>query len=132
MRHFRLFSTAPAVTLVVGTMILFAAAANAIPESTIASECADAGGTYTTTVLDGVRHSDCCYPVGGGKYECDVYKNGKWIKTVAQQSPPEPPLASKPLPPAPIVDPELSPPPTSPTATLAPPPLLNPGQSTRG
>jgi hypothetical protein len=129
MRRFRLCSTIAAAVFAVGAMILFASAANAIPEKTIASECAAAGGTYTTTVLDGVRHSDCCYPVGGGKSECDVYKSGKYTGTVALDAPAEPPPISKPPMPLPVVDPDLSPPQAPPTA---PPPLLSPGLSPQG
>jgi hypothetical protein len=128
MQRFRGYSIVAASVFTVCAMILFAAAANAIPEKTIESECKAAGGTYSTTVTDGVRHSDCCYPVGGGKYECDVYKSGKYTGTVALDAPPEPPPPSKPPLPPPVVDPGLSPPPPDPGPPAAPP-LLNPGLS---
>jgi hypothetical protein len=49
--------------LVVGALVLAAPAANAAPikESTIKSECKDAGGTYGTTIKEGTRFSTCSY-----------------------------------------------------------------------
>jgi hypothetical protein len=125
MQRFRLRWTIAASVFAIGAMSRCAAAANAIPEEPIASECKAAGGTYTTTVTDGVRHSDCCYPVGGGKYECDVYEKGKYTGTVSLEAPPEPPPPSKPSLPPLVLDPGLSSPPAPPPP--APPPLLNPG-----
>ena len=61
-------------------LIGLAAPANALPESTIESNCRTSGGTYGTIVRsDGVRVSTCC-PTGlsgeisGGK--CSIYVDG--------------------------------------------------------
>jgi len=79
-------------------MMLTAPVGNAIPESTIISECDSAGGTYTTTVADGKKYSKCCYRDINGVKSCDNYVDGTYTNTTAnlvvdqpQSSPPPPP-----------------------------------------
>lgn len=65
-----------------GAMVLSAPFGNAIPESTIASECDAAGGTYQTTVAaDGKRYSQCCYRDIAGTKHCDNYVDGNYTNT---------------------------------------------------
>jgi hypothetical protein len=61
-----------------------APAAYALSESTIKSECDQAGGEYTTTVINGDRYSMCCYRDNQGKYYCDGYKNGQYQSTAGR------------------------------------------------
>jgi hypothetical protein len=85
---------APAgVLIAAGAMILTAPVGNAIPESTIISECDSAGGTYTTTVVEGKRYSKCCYRDISGVQHCDNYLNGTYTTTdgALEQPPTSPP-----------------------------------------
>jgi hypothetical protein len=124
-----------------GAMMLTAPAGNAIPESTIQSECDSAGGTYTQVIVDGKSYSRCCYRGIDGVKLCDHYVDGTYTNTYnileQPQTPPPPPpsgevvgppatAATRPPPsPAPGV---VGPPATA--ATQAPPPdgmILWPG-----
>jgi hypothetical protein len=85
---------APAgVLIAAGAMILTAPVGNAIPESTIISECDSAGGTYTTTIVDGKRYSKCCYRDINGVKHCDNYLDGTYTTTdgALEQPPTSPP-----------------------------------------
>ena len=76
-------------------LIGLAAPANALPESTIESNCRTSGGTYGTIVRsDGVRVSTCC-PTGlpgeisGGK--CSIYVDGTLAALEQTPTTPKPP-----------------------------------------
>jgi hypothetical protein len=88
------FAVAVAGATVVGAMILTAPVANAIPEKTIKSECAQANGAYSTYVApDGTRYSWCCYnDIAGGPAQCDAYENGTFTGTDARKAPPSGPV----------------------------------------
>jgi hypothetical protein len=95
MRRSRFCSILAAGALAFGAMTLTTTAANAIPESTIKSQCEDPdlGGTYTHFPESGL--SQCCYKEGG-KTVCDFYLDGKWLPrdggTGTPQSPKTAPL----------------------------------------
>lgn len=90
---------AAAGLIAAGAMILTASPGNAIPESTIISDCDNAnGGTYTTVVHDGKRYSKCCYRDINGTKECDNYVDGTYIYTTASL---EQPTSTSPPPPPP-------------------------------
>jgi hypothetical protein len=102
-----------------GAMTVGVPVACAIPESTIKKECEQGSGTYGTVVVDGKRHSWCCYKDINGKKHCDYYLDGAYNFTDDNPSrevgPPtetkRPPL----LPPSPeVVGP------VAPTTTLPP------------
>jgi hypothetical protein len=70
--------------------ILAAPSASAEPKQTeneIKSGCADAGGTYSTTVRPGskkappTRFSQCSYPDIKGDMSTDSYQDGKYLGT---------------------------------------------------
>ena len=91
------YLAAAGVAIAAGAMMLTAPSGNAIPESTIKSECDDAGGEYTI-VTDGEHsYSRCCYRDIKGVKHCDHYTDGKYTyetsnNTLEQpQTPPPPP-----------------------------------------
>lgn len=59
------------------------AEAKPIKESTIKSECKDAGGTYHTGVggITGIRFSSCNYAGADGVMYADYYENGEYTHT---------------------------------------------------
>lgn len=79
----RVRSVIVACVLTVGALTMTAPAANAKPikESTIKSECADAGGTYQTGVWGGRRLSACLYRDNTGAKFYDTYDNGNYTGT---------------------------------------------------
>ena len=97
--HATRFAAAGAIAA--AAMMLTAPVGNAIPESTIISECDSAGGTYTTTVgSDGKKYSKCCYRDINDVKHCDNYVDGTYTNTTVnnileqpQSSPPPPPPA---------------------------------------
>ena len=115
-----------------GAMMLTAPAGNAIPESTIISECFAAGGTYTTTVGDdGKRHSKCCYRDINGVKNCDNYLDGTYTTTDLLE---QPPTSPPPPPPGGVVGPpataaESAPPPEVEATLWMPPPAAGPASS---
>ncbi|MDZ4232698.1 MAG: hypothetical protein U1C73_02815, partial [Dietzia sp.] len=106
---------AAAGAIAAGAVMLTAPAGNAIPESTIKSECAKANGQYHTSVLDGVRYSACCYVDYYGKKSCDFYEDGIYNITNPTLELPET------TPPPPPPDGVVGPPAT--VATQPPPPM---------
>ena len=91
------YLAAAGVAIATGAMMLTAPSGNAIPESTIKSECDDAGGEYTI-VTDGEHsYSRCCYRDIKGVKHCDHYTDGTYTyetsnNTLEQpQTPPPPP-----------------------------------------
>lgn len=88
----RLRRLLPAVAIAgavaVGALTLGSPAANAIPESTIKSECQNAGGSYVTRVAGGIRYSSCCYKDINGLEHCDYYKDGVYQYTWPEKAPP--------------------------------------------
>jgi hypothetical protein len=91
------YLAAAGVAIAAGAMMLTAPSGNAIPESTIKSECDDAGGEYTI-VTDGEHsYSRCCYRDIKGVKHCDHYTDGTYTyetsnNTLEQpQTPPPPP-----------------------------------------
>lgn len=67
---------------VIAAMFFGTAVAHAIPESTIKSECADAGGQYgTSTDKAGNRYSVCTYTDESGDKYTDNYINGNYSST---------------------------------------------------
>ena len=104
-------------------MMLTAPAGNAIPESQIQRECADANGEYRQVVeagADGVlrSYSKCCYVDIYGKKHCDNYVDGRYTNTTVNLE--QPPTTSPPPPPGGVVGPPAT------AATAAPP--APPGQ----
>ena len=59
------------------------AEAKPIKETTIKSECKDAGGTYSSGTLAGDRLSYCRYRDNEGNPHVDGYINGEYTGTVA-------------------------------------------------
>ena len=55
--------------------------AEKIPEKTIKSECKSAGGTYGTTVKQGMRFSTCDYKDNEGNGYRDYYADGEYYST---------------------------------------------------
>ena len=55
--------------------------AERIPEKTIKSECKSAGGTYGTTVKQGMRFSTCDYKDNEGNGYRDYYADGEYYST---------------------------------------------------
>ena len=77
-------SLAVAATAVVGgliTMIAPIAHAEKLSENTIKSECASAGGTYTTVSKGGTRFSTCTYKDNEGNKFRDYYLDGGYYST---------------------------------------------------
>lgn len=114
-----------AITLAAGTLVVTAPPGNAIPESTIQSECDSAGGTYTTTVVDGKRYSRCCYQDIKNKTHCDHYTDGTHTYTnLVDPGTPSPTTQPPPEgvvgPPATVVEP--APQPTPRPGTVVGPP----------
>ena len=106
-----------------GAMTVGAPLACAIPESTIKSECQQAGGTYGTTVVDGKRQSWCCYKDIKGIKHCDYYKDGVFDYTDTSPREIGPPTETTPppvLPPAPEVVGPMAPSTTLPPKTFDP------------
>ena len=104
-------------------MMLTAPAGNAIPESQIQSECADADGEYRQVVeagADGVlrSYSKCCYVDIYGKKHCDNYVDGRYTNTTVNLEQP-PTTSPPPPPPGGVVGP--------PATEAAPAPSLTPG-----
>ena len=87
---------AAAGAIAAGAMMLTAPVGNAIPEQTIIDECNEAGGNYTTIVIDLVRYSTCCYRDIKGFTHCDHYVDGTYETTNNTLEPPQP---SPPAPP---------------------------------
>ncbi len=90
---------AAGVAIAAGVMVLTAPPGNAIPESTIKSECDNAGGDYTI-VTDGEHsYSRCCYLDIKGNKHCDHYTDGKYTyetsnNTLEQPTGPATPAAT--------------------------------------
>ena len=129
---------AAGVAIAAGAMMLTAPTGNAIPESTIKSECDNAGGDYTI-VTDGEHsYSRCCYLDIKGDKHCDHYTDGKYTYETSnntleqpQDPPPPPPRGEVVGPPATAVMP--APPDTGMTLYMPPPPppvILYPGAIT--
>ena len=98
--HVPTFIAAGAVAL--GGIFTATAIANAQPEADIKSECADSGGTYTTTTADGHTTSSCCYEGIFGVMHCDVYKDGELSDGDSYNGPPtktKPPITMSKVPP---------------------------------
>jgi hypothetical protein len=80
----RLRKLVPAIVaagaIAVAATTLTAPTAHAIPEGTIQSDCASAGGNYNTGVnRQGNRVSRCCYHDINGGPHCDYYLNGVFV-----------------------------------------------------
>ena len=90
-RHFfapvrRVATVAAAGALATGVLLMAAPAASAEPqkpikESTIKSECDQAGGNYGSQVRGGVRSSVCAYNDSDGNAYIDHYTNGRYTYT---------------------------------------------------
>jgi hypothetical protein len=63
------------------TVVAPAAQAEPISETTIKSECKEAGGNYSTTVAGGLRGSSCTYKANDGTTHTDNYNNGTYSGT---------------------------------------------------
>ena len=119
-------------------MMLTAPAGNAIPESQIQRECADANGEYRQVVeagADGVlrSYSKCCYVDISGVKHCDNYVDGRYTNTTVNleqppttSPPPPPPPGGLVGPPATAVEQQPAPPPDFGMATLYMPPPPGP------
>jgi hypothetical protein len=84
MKRVRLGSILASAVVSVGAIAALtapAAHADKIPEKQIKSECADAGGTYTTTVQGGTRFSTCTYKDNEGNKFRDYYADGGYYST---------------------------------------------------
>ena len=133
---------AAAVAIAAGAMMLTAPVGNAIPEQTIIDECNEAGGNYTTIVIDLVRYSTCCYRDIKGFTHCDHYVDGTYETTnntlePPQPSPPPPPPGQVVGPPAEEAERQPAPPASpdfgGPTMTLwMPPPPVGPAAPPSG
>jgi hypothetical protein len=80
----RLGALTAAAAIAVGALVSATAPiANAekISEKTIKSECASAGGTYTSVVKGGTRFSTCDYKDNEGNGFRDYYNNGSYYST---------------------------------------------------
>jgi hypothetical protein len=100
--------------LVAGATILAAAPANAISEKQIQSECADAGGQYSSEKSGDTTFSTCTYFDEEDHAHTDYYADGDYYYSDAP-----PPPSSKPGPPRLAPNPVLSP--VAPSATPKPP-----------
>jgi hypothetical protein len=84
MRLSRLGALSAAAAIAFGAVITATApiaSAEKIPEKTIKSECASAGGTYSTTVKQGTRFSTCDYKDNEGNGYRDYYADGGYYST---------------------------------------------------
>ncbi len=63
------------------TMTAPIAHAEKLSENTIKSECASAGGSYTTTSKGGTRFSTCTYKDNEGNKFRDYYQDGGYYST---------------------------------------------------
>lgn len=84
MRLSRLGTLTAAGAIALGALVSATAPiANAekINEKTIKSECSSAGGSYTTTVKQGMRFSTCDYKDNEGNGYRDYYANGEYYST---------------------------------------------------
>lgn len=80
----RTTSLAVAAAAVLGALITTIAPvahAEKLSENTIKSECASAGGTYTTTSKGGTRFSTCTYKDNEGNKFRDYYMDGGYYST---------------------------------------------------
>jgi hypothetical protein len=106
---------AAGVAIAVGAIMLNAPAGNAIPESTIKSECDHAGGEYTI-VTDGEHsYSRCCYLDIKGVKHCDHYTDGKYTYETSNNTLEQPQTPPPPQPQGEVVGPPAT------AATPAPP-----------
>jgi hypothetical protein len=78
-----LVGTIAAGAIAAGAITLTAPPAHAdkISETTIKSECKDAGGTYVTKVVEGTRFSSCAYKDNDGNQSTDFYVRGVYTST---------------------------------------------------
>ena len=84
MQRSRSTSLAVAAAAALGAVITMTAPiahAEKIPEKTIKSECASAGGSYSTTVKGGMRFSTCDYKDNEGNGFRDYYAGGEYYST---------------------------------------------------
>ena len=86
MRSTRIITWATAALVAGGAIVFSDGVAQAAPikESTIKSECADAGGTYSTVVKGSFRYSTCSYQDIDGNGYTDYYLNGSYYSTRPQ------------------------------------------------
>lgn len=71
-----------ATAVAAGSVTAAAAPASArISEGTIKSECRDAGGSYATAVMEGIRFSTCTYRGMNGTTYRDYYADGEYYST---------------------------------------------------
>ena len=96
--------------IVAGTTLLAAAPANAISEKQIQSECADAGGQYSSQKSGDTTFSTCTYYDSEDHVHTDYYADGDYYYSDAPPAP-----SSKPGPPRLAPNPVLSP--VAPSAT---------------
>ncbi|PRC48136.1 hypothetical protein C6A85_81380, partial [Mycobacterium sp. ITM-2017-0098] len=96
---------AGALAVAAGTMMATAPAGNAIPESTIKSECDAAGGEYT--IVSDLEHSysRCCYLDIKGVKHCDHYTDGRYTYETSNNTLEQPPTPPAPPPPGGVVEP---------------------------
>lgn len=123
---------AAGVAIAAGAMMLTAPAGNAIPESTIQSECDAAGGEYTI-VTDGEHsYSRCCYRDIKGVKHCDHYTDGKYTYETSNNTLEQPETPPPPPPQGEVVGPPATaatqPPPDGGMTLWMPPPA---GQATQ-
>ncbi|RDH74116.1 hypothetical protein DVS77_33325 [Mycolicibacterium moriokaense] len=83
MERLRSISFIAAAAAMGALIALTAPTANAekLSEKTIKSECASAGGTYTTTTSGGTRFSTCTYKDNEGNKFRDYYADGGYYST---------------------------------------------------
>jgi hypothetical protein len=111
---------AAAGAIAAGAMMLTTPASNAIPESTIQSECDAAGGEYTI-VTDGEHsYSRCCYRDIKGVKHCDHYTDGKYTYETSNNTLEQPETPPPPPPQGVVVGPPAT------AATQQPPPPAPP------
>lgn len=131
-------AVAAGAAIAAGAMMLTAPTGNAIPESTIKSECDAAGGDYTIVSDGDHSYSRCCYLDIDGDKHCDHYTDGKYTYETSnntleqpQDPPPAPPQGDVVAPPATAALP--APPDPGMTLYMPPPPppmILYPGAIT--
>jgi hypothetical protein len=81
MRLSRLGAVSTAAAIAFGVLITATApiaSAEKIPEKTIKSECASAGGSYSSVVKSGTRFSTCDYKDNEGNGYRDYYADGSY------------------------------------------------------
>lgn len=83
MSTYRIIAGVASGFIALGAFLATASAAEAQPikESTIKSECKDAGGTYSTSVKGGTRFSTCSYRDISGDLNVDYYANGEYYSS---------------------------------------------------